>query len=188
MQEKKALSSRGRGHLRGFLELRRPWGFSPDPRPGTLFEGYPVGEGTTRRGTATPVHRPQRPEGSTHSSTRGLSDCIFSLKSFLCNFKPSCLRNLKRNHQTPDFVFKSFNSLETALESVCPTHLARRTWTGPPTCRMANTRLRPVIRRSVGRGQTDRLTADTGKAQVGSHPGEFPLESPNWGLPGWRGG
>ena len=27
---------------------------------------------TTRRGTATPVHRPQRPAGSTHSSTRGL--------------------------------------------------------------------------------------------------------------------
>ena len=40
--------------------------------PGPLFEGNPVGEGTTRRGTATPVHRPQRPAGSTHSSTRGL--------------------------------------------------------------------------------------------------------------------
>ena len=43
-----------------------------DPRPGPLFEGNPVAEGTTRRGTATPVHRPQRPAGSTHSSTRGL--------------------------------------------------------------------------------------------------------------------
>ena len=43
-----------------------------DPRPGPLFEGNPVGEGTTRRGTATPVHRPQRPAGSTHSWTRGL--------------------------------------------------------------------------------------------------------------------
>ena len=32
MQEKKALSSRGRGRLRGFLELRRPWGFSPEAR------------------------------------------------------------------------------------------------------------------------------------------------------------
>ena len=31
-----------------------------------------MGEGTTRRGTATPVHRPHRPAGSTHSSTRGL--------------------------------------------------------------------------------------------------------------------
>ena len=40
--------------------------------PGPLFEGNPVGEGTTRRGTASPVHRPQRPAGSTHSSTRGL--------------------------------------------------------------------------------------------------------------------
>ena len=37
-----------------------------------LFEGNPVGEGTTRRGTATPVHRPQRSAGATHSSTRGL--------------------------------------------------------------------------------------------------------------------
>ena len=35
--------------------------------PGHLFEGNPVDEGTTRRGTATPVHRPQRPAGSTHS-------------------------------------------------------------------------------------------------------------------------
>ena len=45
--------------------------FFPFP-PGPLFEGNPVGEGTTRRGTATPVHRPQRPAGSTHSSTGGL--------------------------------------------------------------------------------------------------------------------
>ena len=43
-----------------------------NPRPGPLFEGNPVGEGTTRRGTATPVDRLQRPAGSTHSSTRGL--------------------------------------------------------------------------------------------------------------------
>ena len=35
MQEKKALSSRGRGGLRGFLELRRPWGFSPEARRGS---------------------------------------------------------------------------------------------------------------------------------------------------------
>ena len=32
MQEEKALSSRGRGRHRGFLELRRPWGFSPEAR------------------------------------------------------------------------------------------------------------------------------------------------------------
>ena len=35
MQEIKALSSRGRGPLRGFLELRRPWGFSPEARRGS---------------------------------------------------------------------------------------------------------------------------------------------------------
>ena len=34
-QEKKALTSRGRGRLRGFLELRNPWGFSPEARRGT---------------------------------------------------------------------------------------------------------------------------------------------------------
>ena len=43
-----------------------------DPRPRLLFEGNPVGEGTTRRGTDTPVHRPETPVGSTHSSKRGL--------------------------------------------------------------------------------------------------------------------
>ena len=35
MQEKKALSSRGRGRLRGFLELRCPWGFSHEARRGS---------------------------------------------------------------------------------------------------------------------------------------------------------
>ena len=34
-QEKKALTSRGRGHLRGFLELRHPWGFSSEARRGS---------------------------------------------------------------------------------------------------------------------------------------------------------
>ena len=43
-----------------------------NPMPGHLFEGNPVSEGTTRRGTDTPVHHPEKPAGSTHSSTRGL--------------------------------------------------------------------------------------------------------------------
>ena len=43
-----------------------------NPMPGHLFEGNPVGEGTTRRGTDNPEHRPEKPAGSTHSSTRGL--------------------------------------------------------------------------------------------------------------------
>ena len=29
--------------------------------PGNLFEGNPVDEGTTRMGTDTPVHRPEKP-------------------------------------------------------------------------------------------------------------------------------
>ena len=41
-----------------------------DPRPGPLFEGNPVAEGTTRRGTATPVHRPQDPRVP-HTARRG---------------------------------------------------------------------------------------------------------------------
>ena len=44
-----------------------------NPMPGHPLEGNPVDEGTTRRGTDTPVHRPEKPTGSTHSSTRGLS-------------------------------------------------------------------------------------------------------------------
>ena len=35
MQEKKALTSRGRGHLRAFLQLWRPWGFSHEARRGS---------------------------------------------------------------------------------------------------------------------------------------------------------
>ena len=41
--------------------------------PGHLLEDHPVSERTTRRGTDTPVHRPETPAVSTHSSTRGLS-------------------------------------------------------------------------------------------------------------------
>ena len=35
MQEKKALTSRGPGRLRGSLELRRPWGFSHEAQRGS---------------------------------------------------------------------------------------------------------------------------------------------------------
>ena len=44
-----------------------------NPMPGHLFEGNPVDEGTTQRGTDTLVHRPEKPAGSTYSSTSGLS-------------------------------------------------------------------------------------------------------------------
>ena len=48
MQEKKALSSRGRGRLRGFLELRRPWGFSPERG---CIPGSPGESGLVSRGS-----------------------------------------------------------------------------------------------------------------------------------------
>ena len=41
--------------------------------PGHLFEGNPVDEGTTRRGTDTLAHRLENPQGSTDSLTSGLS-------------------------------------------------------------------------------------------------------------------
>ena len=41
--------------------------------PRHLFEGNPVDEGTTRRGTVTLVHLLEEPTGSTESSTSGLS-------------------------------------------------------------------------------------------------------------------
>ena len=37
--------------------------------PRHLFEGNPVDEGTTRRGTDTPVHRPEKTAGYSYSST-----------------------------------------------------------------------------------------------------------------------
>ena len=40
--------------------------------PGHLFEDNPFDEGTTLRGTDTPGYRPEKPAGSTQSSTRGL--------------------------------------------------------------------------------------------------------------------
>ena len=43
-----------------------------NPLHGHLFEGNPVGDGKTRRGTDTLVHLLETPAGSTHSSTRGL--------------------------------------------------------------------------------------------------------------------
>ena len=41
--------------------------------PRHLFEGNPLDEGTTRRGTDTPVHHPEKPAGYKHSLTSGLS-------------------------------------------------------------------------------------------------------------------
>ena len=50
-----------------------PSALDKNPMPGHLFKGNPVGEGTTRRGSDTPVHRPEKPASSTYKSTSGLS-------------------------------------------------------------------------------------------------------------------
>ena len=44
-----------------------------NPMPGHHFEGNPVDESTSRRGTDTAVHCLEKTAGSTHSSTSGLS-------------------------------------------------------------------------------------------------------------------
>ena len=54
-----------------------------NPMPGHLFEGNPVDEGTTQRGTDTLVHRLEKPAGSTYSSTSGLTSC-----GSLCDLEP----------------------------------------------------------------------------------------------------
>ena len=66
MQEKKALSSRGRGRLRGFLELRRPWGFSPKARQGSqgASRAAPGKSGLHARGEAERVMALESREGT----------------------------------------------------------------------------------------------------------------------------
>ena len=46
-----------------------------NPMSGHLFEGNPVDEGTTRRGTDSLMHLTEKTEDSTHSSTNGLLSC-----------------------------------------------------------------------------------------------------------------
>ena len=87
-QEKKAFSSRGRGRLRGFLELRRPWGFSPEARRGSqgASRAAPGKSGLHARGEGERVMALESWEG-TRASRRveeGLS------RSFSgCGGKPS---------------------------------------------------------------------------------------------------
>ena len=50
-----------------------------------LFEGNPVAEGTTRRGTATPVHRPQRPAEKAREFQKNIYLCFIDYaKAFDC--------------------------------------------------------------------------------------------------------
>ena len=91
MQEKKALSSRGRGRLRGFLELRRPWGFSPEARRGSqgASRAAPGKSGLHARGEGERVLALESREG-TRASRRveeGLSRALSGGGG-----KPSCLK------------------------------------------------------------------------------------------------
>ena len=79
-QEKKELTSRGRGHLRGFLELRHPWGFSHKARQGSQeplvrHQGSQVSMGEAR-GSASLLSSPGRglgPQDTLKKDSRGLS-------------------------------------------------------------------------------------------------------------------
>ena len=88
MQEKKALTSRRRGRLRGFLELRRPWGFSHEAGRGSqgASRAVPGKSGLHARGKGVRVMALESWEG-TRASRRieeGLS------RSFSgCGGKPS---------------------------------------------------------------------------------------------------
>ena len=97
LQETRVATREESGVL-GFPSRR---GLTPRALHGPLFEGNPVGEGTTLRGTATPVHRLQRPTGSTHSSTRGL--------------RPG----LPVHHQLPEFTQTHVHRVSHAIQ---PSH------------------------------------------------------------------
>ena len=79
-QEKKALTSGGRGRLRGFLELQRPWGFSHKARRGSQEplvrrQGSQISMGEAR-GSASLLSSPGRglgPQDTLKKDSRGLS-------------------------------------------------------------------------------------------------------------------
>ena len=65
-QEKKALTSRGRGLLRGFLELQRPWGFSHEAKRGSqgASRAVPGKSGLRARGEGERVMALESREGT----------------------------------------------------------------------------------------------------------------------------
>ena len=99
-QEKKALTSRGRGLLRGFLELRRPWGFSHEARRGSqgASRAAPGKSGLHERGKGERVIVLESWEGTRASRrveeglTRSFSAC--SGKPSFPSTSPGDLREL----------------------------------------------------------------------------------------------
>ena len=111
------------------IEQRKVKGRSEDWSE-DFIEGNPVAEGTTRRGTATPVHRPQRPEGSTH--------CLFYLRSslwssdlpltFLCSiFAGFSLPCLLATHNCTHFTCDSSNGQYSSSQE--PPNPQAQIWT-----------------------------------------------------------
>ena len=83
-QEKKALTSQGRGRLRGFLELLRPWGFSHEARRGSqgASRAAPGKSGLHARGEGERVMALELWEGTRASRrveialSRSFSGCV----------------------------------------------------------------------------------------------------------------
>ena len=103
-QEKKALTSRGRGHLRGFLELRHPWGFSPEARRGSqgAFRAAPGKSGLHARGEKERVIVLESWEGTRASRhvEEGLS-ISFSGCSVKPSFPPTSAEDLRKLPRVP---------------------------------------------------------------------------------------
>ena len=88
-QEKKALTSRGRGLLRGFLELQRPWGFSHEAKRGSqgASRAVPGKSGLRARGEGERVMALESREGT--RAMRRVEEGL-SMSFSGCSGKPSC--------------------------------------------------------------------------------------------------
>ena len=99
MQEKKALSSRGRGRLRGFLELRRTWAFSPEARRGSQGASRAApGKSGLHAQTWAPSHHPlmNSPSSSLPCSSADPTLEVSTGSFHPCLWRPasSCLKML----------------------------------------------------------------------------------------------
>ena len=83
--------------------------------PGHLFEGNPVDEGTTQRGTDTLVHHPEKPAGSTYSSISGLSphEELERQAEFHSSTQDEALARYSFSRKVPRSVLKCETILDT---------------------------------------------------------------------------
>ena len=128
-QEKKALTSQGRGLLRGFLELPRPWGFSHEARRGSqgASRAAPGKSGFLARGEGERVMALESWEG-TRASRRveeGLS-MSFSGCGGKASFPSTSAGDLMELPRVPLRPPVSSLQTETRLDSLEATQWARR--------------------------------------------------------------